>query len=291
MDQSVEMPVRQAGVIYLKNQVITNWAEKDPSLNQSSQLLYTIHEQDRGMIRESIVDAVVLSPDLIRVHLAVCINHIVRHDFPHKWTGIVDKIVVYLQSPNLSGWLGALVSLYQLVKNFEYKTHQERTPLVEALQLILPLVYQCLAHLMPDPSEHSVLLQKQILKLFYALVQYSFPLDLLKKEVFTQWMELFRQIVDRPVPIETSQIDDDEKPELIWWKAKKWAMHILARVFERFGSPGNVHKEYKEFADWYIKTFSLGIIHAMLKLLDQYGNKVYVAPRVLQQALNYLSTA
>ena len=59
----------------------------------------------------------------------------------------------------------------------------------------------------------------------------------------------------------------------------------------RYGSPGNVTKEYKEFAEWYLKTFSGGILAAMLKNLDQYRSKVYVSPRVMQQALNYINTA
>lgn len=35
---------------------------------------------------------------------------------------------------------------------------------------------------------------------------------------------------------ETNQIDEEERPELAWWKVKKWAVHILARVFERLHS-------------------------------------------------------
>ncbi|CAG2114643.1 unnamed protein product [Medioppia subpectinata] len=291
MDNSVEMPVRQAAAIYMKNQVSQNWMDKTPPPGQPAQLVYSIHEQDRGLIRDSIVDAIVMAPDLLRVHLATCINHMVKHDFPSRWTTIVDKIAVYLQTPDVSGWMGALVALYQLVKNYEYKNNEDRTPLLEALKLLAPLMYNLLVGLMPDPSEQSVLLQKQILKIFYALIQYSLPLSLLTKDIFTQWMELFRQVVDRDVPNETNNIDVDERPELAWFKVKKWAVRTLSRLFERYGSPGNVHKEYKGFADWYIKTFSHGIIQVILKILEQYGHKVYVPPRVLQQGLNYLNTA
>ena len=172
------------------------------------------------------------------VQLCVCVNHIVRYDFPGKWTQIVDKISIYLQSPDPSGLMGALLSLYQLVKNFEYKKAEERAPLTEAMNLLLPQIQQLLVRLLPDLSEQSVLLQKQILKIFYALTQYSLPLALLPKPTFTQWMELVRAIADRPVPEQTLTVDEDERPELSWWKCRKWAMHILVRVFERYGSPG-----------------------------------------------------
>ena len=52
--------------------------------------------------------------------------------------------------------------------------------------------------------------------------------------MFTQWMELARQIADRPIPEETNQRDEDDRPDLIWWKCKKWSLHILARTFERY---------------------------------------------------------
>ena len=163
--------------------------------------------------------------------------------------------------------MGALLSLYQLVKNFEYKKTEERAPLTEAMNLLLPLVQQLLVNLLPDLSEHSVLLQKQILKIFYALTQYSLPLTLLPKPIFTQWMEIIRAIADRPVPEQTLQVDEDERPELPWWKCRKWAMHVLVRVFERYGSPGNSGKEYKEFSEWFLKTFSAGILEVICVIM------------------------
>lgn len=56
---------------------------------------------------------------LFRVQLGICVSNIVKHDFPGRWTQIVDKISIYLQNPDAAGWTGALMCLYQLVKNFE----------------------------------------------------------------------------------------------------------------------------------------------------------------------------
>ena len=66
-----------------------------------------------------------------------------------------------------------MVCLYQLVKNYEYKKADERTPLTEAMNLLLPMLYQLMVNLMTDASEQSVLLQKQILKIYHALTQVS----------------------------------------------------------------------------------------------------------------------
>lgn len=105
------------GVIYLKNLITTNWATREPDNN--GPVPFSIHEQDRAMIRDAIVDAVVHAPDIIKTQLAVCISSIVKHDFPGRWTQIVDKITIYLQNPDASCWPGVLLALYQLVKNFE----------------------------------------------------------------------------------------------------------------------------------------------------------------------------
>ena len=230
----------------------------------------------------------ILSFSFCRVQLAVCTFRMIKHDFPGRWTAIVDKINIYLQNPDTNMWSGALLCLYQLVKNYEYKKKEDRGPLHEAMRLLLPMCYERIIALLPDPADHSVLLQKLILKIFYALTQYHLPTDLLGMEQFTQWMEVVRQITDRPVPEHTLQVDEEERPDLPWWKVKKWALHILARLFERYGSPSTAPKDYRNFAEWYISTFSQGILQVLLKVLDQYRNKVYVSPRVLQQSLNYL---
>lgn len=67
---------------------------------------------------------------------------------------------------------------------------------------------------------------------FFGYPQYCLPLDLISREVFSQWMEVCRLVIDRPAP-DSTHIDEDDRPELPWWKAKKWALHILARLFER----------------------------------------------------------
>lgn len=32
---------------------------------------------------------------------------------------------------------------------------------------------------------------------------------------------------------ETLEVDEDDRPELAWWKCKKWASRIITRLFER----------------------------------------------------------
>ncbi|XP_071956565.1 importin-7-like [Antedon mediterranea] len=291
MVDEVQFPVRQAGVIYLKNMIVQFWQEREPDPKADPrEVLFSIHENDRALIRENIIEAIIRAPELVRVQLAVCLRNILKHDYPGRWTGIVQKTIHVLQSKDLNAWYGALIGVYQLVKNYEYKKPNEREPLNHAIKFIQPLMYDCVMLLKHDQSEAAMHMKKQILKIFYALTQYFLPLDLINEEIFTKWMKVFQEIVEAEIPPETSQVLVDDRPELIWWKTKKWALHILARMFERYGSPGNVIKDYNKFSEWYLKTFSPQILTTLLKVLDQYRQQQYISPRVLQQSLNYVNT-
>uniref|UniRef100_A0A8C1NWW1 Importin 7 n=1 Tax=Cyprinus carpio TaxID=7962 RepID=A0A8C1NWW1_CYPCA len=257
MSEQLDLPVRQAGVIYLKNMVTQHWSEGDNANTEGS--TSNIPEEDRQFIRDHIVEAIIQSPERLRVQLTTCIHHMIKHDYPARWTAIVDKIGFYLQSDNSGCWLGILLCLYQLVKNYEYKKPEERQPLVAAMQIFMPMLKDRFIQLLPDQSSDSALVQKQIFKILYALFQ------------------------------EALQVDEDERPELPWWKCKKWALHILARLFERYGSPGNTTKEYTEFAELFLKGYAVAAQQVLLKVLYQYKEKQYVAPRVLQQTLNYIN--
>ena len=289
MNNGIEIPVRQSAAIYLKNSIIRDWEQRETPVGQP--LEYSIHEQDKGMIRDNIVEAVVYAPDNLRVHLGTCVNHIVKHDFPVRWTGIVDKVSIYLQMPDKTVWAGALVAMYQLTKHFEYKSGDERGPLDEAMQLLLPLLKQRMVDLLPDDSDSSLLIQKQMLKIFFAFVQYNMPQKILTRAIFVEWMQIFKEVVERATPPRLDQLDPEDQESEPAWKCKKWALHVLARVFERYGSPGSAQKEYHDFSHWYIRTFSSGIIASLLKILENQANHRFVSPRVLQQTINYISTA
>lgn len=62
------------------------------------------------------------------------------------------------------------------------------------MNLLLPLLHQLVVRLLPDPSDQAVQLQKEILKVYFALTQYTLPLTLISREAFTQWMEVCRQV-------------------------------------------------------------------------------------------------
>lgn len=288
LSNDVEVSVRQAAVIYLKNLILSYWVSRQESQNGVKPFI--MDEQDKHLIRETILDATIQCSELLRVHLALCTFEILRHDFPEKCFAIVNKMRVYLRSPNIAYAPGVLLVLYQLVKTFDYKDDIEKEPLNEAMRILLPLIYELFLRLCPDSSEQSVLMQKQILKIFFALTKNTLPLEIISKEVFIQWMDIVYQVADRSVPPEVARLDldDEDRAELPWYKCKKWAMHIFHRMFDRYGNPNKAGLIYQEFSTWYLKTFTPGILEVILRILDEYRRNIFVPPRVLQRAFNYI---
>lgn len=65
MQNDIDMPVRQAAAVYLKNEINQNWADKEAD-GTGAPIAFAIHEQDRALVRDSIVEAIASSPEIIR---------------------------------------------------------------------------------------------------------------------------------------------------------------------------------------------------------------------------------
>jgi hypothetical protein len=180
---------------------------------------------------------------------------------------------------------------------YEYKNSTERAPLYEAMNLLLPLVQTVMLNAMQGDGSQALLnIQRLVLKLFYTLTQHHLPLSLMGPKdqwpVFQQWMEIVRQVLDRNNPeFEKKPEDQDDVEELEkneWWKCKKWGMRILFRVFERYGTPGSVMKEYKPFAEYFLKSYSEGALQIVFKTMESFRRGDFVAEKVMRDALQYL---
>lgn len=68
--------------------------------------------------------------------------------------------------------------------------------------------------------------------------------------------------------------------------------NINIKFLYSYGSPRSVVSEkYQKFAEWYLPTFTQGVLDVLLKILDQYRNRIYVSPRVLTDNLTYIKNA
>uniref|UniRef100_A0A1I8A6K9 Importin N-terminal domain-containing protein n=1 Tax=Steinernema glaseri TaxID=37863 RepID=A0A1I8A6K9_9BILA len=287
MDEHLNPSVRQAAVLYLKNLISQNWTQNDEDTPS-----FVLPEQDKQIIRQHIVDCIVASPEAIRVQLCTGVQHIMRADFPEQWPSVIDKVVSLLETTDGPSWLGALLVIHRLAKLYEYKRQKEKGPLIAAMQRLLPMMFQRLIALIDDVSQESCLLQKLILKTFFCLIQFSMNTDMFNIDSFNHWVEIFRRIIERPVPAEVDQLDDAEKTETVWWKCKKWALKIMNRIFDKYGSPGQTEPHgYTAFATAYLDNHAIPTVHTVLAVLHEKAVGNFVSEQVIYHGLSYLANA
>jgi hypothetical protein len=158
----------------------------------------------------------------------------------------------------------------------------------EAMKFLQPLLLQRMKELLPDSS---VSLIKTCLKIFFCYVQYDFPLKVFDFATTEQWMLTILQIFDSPVPAHVAEMEEEEREDTIWWKCKKWCLHIFAKVFDRYGNPKDVKKDYNAFANFFVAKLAKLILQSVFALLNSHIQGKYVSPRCLQQSLTYVRQA
>ncbi|CAD5234879.1 unnamed protein product [Bursaphelenchus xylophilus] len=286
-DETVELAVRQASGIFLKNHIRELWVLDADEVGKK----LPIAEQDKVAIRQVIVAKIISAPEALKVQLCVCMQFILRHDFPEVWPGIVDELLRLFSSNEGAAWYTGLLITHRLAKIFEYKRQVDKKPFLETMARLLPVFYARFAAIIDDQSQEANVLQKLMLKIFYCFIQFSLSTDALTPESFGHWLALFVKIVERDIPTEVEQIDYEDRDETIWWKCKKWALKIIERVFERYGSKGHVEASYKEFAEYYTKNYLAPVVTSVLKVLERYIRKEYVTNRVMYLSICHVAEA
>ena len=75
------------------------------------------------------------------------------------------------------------------------------------MNLLLPQLYLIISQSMSNQSPEIAMVKKIILKIYFALTQYVLPLDLITREVFTNWMEILRLVLEQDIPQEVQVRD------------------------------------------------------------------------------------
>uniref|UniRef100_A0A5K3EN74 Importin N-terminal domain-containing protein n=1 Tax=Mesocestoides corti TaxID=53468 RepID=A0A5K3EN74_MESCO len=282
LEQSLDLSVRQAGAVFLKNMILKSWKQREQS-SPDEPIPFQIHENDKEAIRGVIVHAVVSSVIPIQSILQVAVGKILRSDFPSRYPNFVEHMARYLNTTDFRELHGALLCLYALVQVYEHKT-TDKGPLPQTMSSLLPLLHQRMVTMLADTSDESLCLQKLVLKIFYRYTDFFLPVSSINEQWFTEWHVLFCSILQN---FNGSNDDADSA----YWKRQKWVARILYCLFTSYGSPGNVQKKYSNFADWYLKSFSNQVLTAFLKVCDAYRKQTFVSPKVMAETLSYLSAS
>ncbi|GAB2226832.1 hypothetical protein Droror1_Dr00008623 [Drosera rotundifolia] len=284
VDGNCDMAVRQVASIHFKNFVAKNWSPNDNG--EASKIL----QGDKDIVRQNILLFVPQVPPLLRSQLGECLKTIINCDYPEQWPGLLLWVKHNLHDQQV---YGALFVLRILSRKYEFKSDEERTPIYSIVEeTFVPLlnIFNKLVQI-SSPSVDVAELIKLICKIFWSSIYLEIPKQLYDANMFNAWMVLFLHILERPVPLEGQPADPEQRKSWGWWKVKKWTVHILNRLYTRFGDTRLQNPENKAFAVMFTKTYAGKILECHLNLLDVIRAGGYLPDRVINLILQYLSNS
>lgn len=285
MTPTLDIAVRQVASIHFKNLVSRHW--------KSSEVGEQISEADKRTVRENIFEALVHAPPIIRVQLGDGLKTLIHCDYSERWPSLLPNINVNLRAQDQQRVYGALFALRILTRKYEFKDDDERTPVYQIIETTFPTLLEIFKYLlsMVNPPVEVADLVKLICKIFWSSTYMEIPRQLHDPHVFTAWMACFHNLLERPVPQEGQPVDPEQRKAWGWWKVKKWTVHIMNRLFNRFGDPKNAKPENRAFAQLFQSQFAGKFLESHLTLLSVIQQGGYLPDRVINLVLQYLSTS
>ncbi|KAE8714491.1 Importin beta-like SAD2 [Hibiscus syriacus] len=284
IENNCPIAVRQVASIQFKNFIAKNWAPLDP--NEPQKIL----QSDKDVVRDHILVFVAQVPPLLRVQLGECLKTIIHADYPEQWPRLLDWVKHNLQDQQV---YGALFVLQILARKYEFKSEEERTPVHHIVEETFPHLLNIFNRLVQieKPAVEVADLIKLICKIFWSSIYLEIPKQLLDPNAFNAWMMLFLNVLERSVPVEGQPVDPELRKSWGWWKVKKWIVHILNRLYTRFGDLKLRNPENRAFAQMFQKNYAGKILECHLNLLGVIHVGGYLPNRVTNLILQYLSNS
>ncbi|POO04191.1 Coatomer beta subunit [Trema orientale] len=286
VDNNSDMAVRQVASIHFKNFIGKNWSPLEPDEQQK------ILPSDKDLVRPHILEFVAKVPPLLRVQLGECLKTIIHADYPEQWPHLLEWVKLKLQHDD-SQVYSALFVLRILSRKYEFKSDEDRVPVHHIVEETFPSllnIFNKLVQIANPPLDVADFI-KLICKIFWSSIYLEIPKQLFDPNVFNAWMVLFLNVLERPVPLEGQPADPELRKTWGWWKVKKWTVHILNRLFTRFGDLKLHNPENRAFAQMFQKTYAGKILECHLNLLGVIRVGGYLPDRVTNLILQYLSNS
>ncbi|KAG6549125.1 hypothetical protein Mapa_009351 [Marchantia paleacea] len=283
---NVDLSIRQVASIYFKNVSAREWTPRKPESPGVS-------DGDKATVREHLLEAIIHAPPIIRVQLGECLKTVIHADYPEQWPVLLLAIDGNLKSQDQQRIFGALYALRILTRKYEFKDEDERAPVYSIINTTFPVLLEIFKYLLSiqNPTVEIADLIKLICKIFWSSSYLEIPKLLHDANIFTAWMACFHNLLERPVPVEGQPTDPEQRKVWGWWKVKKWTLHIMNRLYNRFGDPKMSKPENKGFAQMFQKQFAGKFLESYMALLSVVREGGYLPDRVINLALQYLSTS
>ena len=226
------------------------------------------------------------------MQLEEALKTVIAVDFPTHWPDLVPALAASFNGGDQAMMSGALRCLRIVVRKYEFRDDSERVPLLAIVDTTFPPVLAVFQSLIanPSPSPDLAELLKLCCKIFWSSCYLEMPALVLRDDQFSGWMSAFLGLAARAVPEEGAPEDPELRKQWPWWKAKKWVYHVAYRLFSRYGDPRRCSAQCDvAFATRWKAECSLPFLSAVLNELSAVARGVWVAPRVSNILLQYVS--
>ncbi|KAG2183579.1 hypothetical protein INT43_006585 [Umbelopsis isabellina] len=264
-----ELGARQAAAIYFKNRLGKAWDSSKTPANP-------ISAEDKTIVKQSILQALVTTPNAVKVQLSSSLNTILSSDFPEQWPEFVDQVQTCLTSSDHRVVFVGLLALREVIKIYQWKSPERREPIAPVIKMTFPAVQQIASGLVGQDSLEAAEMLKLVLKIYHSAIHSELPKFLQESNALVQWGTIFLQLVGKYIPTEALPEDAEEREKYPWWKTKKWAYHCLNRLFSKYGNPALLppsNSKYKAFAKAFVANFAPDILQAYLKQVEGWIKK------------------
>ncbi|PIA18926.1 importin-8 [Coemansia reversa NRRL 1564] len=267
---SADLPAgtKQAASIYFKNRVRRSWQGTQRSLEQYA----PISAGDRTVTKKNILGAIIASPQAIKLQLTECLGIILKFDFPDKWPEFTVHLKELLHSQDAQHVYTGLLALLELIKRYRYSATR-REVIDEMAKELFPQVQKIAEEAVASDSELAMRMAWLSFKSYLNTIQTGLPLTFQNPESLVAWGTSFIKMIEKPVPFDKETIDEDAAKVPVW-KAKKWAMRSINRLYGRYGNqallPSGNAKKFKNFAKLFTSDFMPQIMRVYLQQIEGY---------------------
>ncbi|KAI9304897.1 armadillo-type protein [Cunninghamella echinulata] len=276
--EELELGARQAAAIYFKNRLVKAW-------DREKHVAAPINEEDRNVVKQSILQAMVTAPNQVKVQLTSCLNTILSNDFPDHWAQFVNELESLLTSSDVRFVYVGLLALREAVRIYQWKPSDKREPLEHIIALTFPAIQSIGSNLVGNDNLEAAEMLKLILKIYHAGIQMDLPKSLQDSSSIVPWGNLFLQLIDKSIPFEVLPADPEEREKYPWGKTKKWAYHCLNRLFSKYGNPALLSansSKYMPFAKSFVTSFAPNILQAYLRQVEGWiKNEIWISHKNL----------
>ncbi|EJT79856.1 hypothetical protein GGTG_04939 [Gaeumannomyces tritici R3-111a-1] len=253
--------VRLGTVIYLKNRVNRAWSSEQNLSNEP-----TIPEDEKTRFKDRLLPLLAASQGTIRQNLVPVLQRILHWDYPEKWPAFMNYTVELLGTNDKDRVLAGLQCLLAICRAYRFKPNdvENQARLRDIVEASFPRLLEICRELVVQESDDAGEMLHIALKAYKHATFLDLPGSLMNQDVNMSWCDIFLRTAARGVPA-TAMVDDGpEREKHHWWKAKKWALYNLNRLYQRHGNPEAFSKEAKNQIK-FAQEFSATIAPAILK--------------------------